>query len=127
MGEIMRIRCRRCRKKWQCIAGCGLQHGRKENIIASFQKEEQAQVSEWLGKSRIPLYDFRYQIVPCRFCKSLVSVPVLRGIEDDAIFVGVCPTCKGEIEMPLPEDASGIACPACGNISLTIDEVGHWD
>lgn len=127
MGEIMKIRCKACHSNWECMTGCGLQHGRKENIITAFQDSEQAPVIDWLSKYQIPLYDFKYQAVPCIFCKSLVSVPVLQGIEDDDIFIGTCPVCQGPIEGPLPEGVEETACPACGSMSLSAEEVGHWD
>jgi hypothetical protein len=127
MGEIMRIHCNACQKEWQCMTGCGLRHGRKEHIIAAFGEAEQIPVSEWLAKSQIPLYDFQYQTASCPLCKELVSVPVLRGIEDDEVFVGACPVCGNLPQMPSSEDVADIACPACGDIALEAEEIGHWD
>lgn len=127
MGEIIKIYCNVCHTEWECMTGCGLQHGMKENMIASFQPKEQAQVLEWLDKIPIPLYDFRYQIASCNFCHKPVSIPVLRSIENDEIFVGVCPFCGNQLQLPLSEDITDMACPMCGSTSLEADEVGHWD
>lgn len=127
MGEIMKIRCRTCQKEWQCVTGCGLQHGKKENIIDAFQTDEQAKVAMWMEKSRIPLYDFRYQIAVCGFCNSLISVPVLRGIDDDGIFIGSCPSCGNQVRLPLSETVSDITCPSCQHHTLTSEEIGYWD
>lgn len=127
MGEIVKIHCNACQEEWQCMTGCGLQHGRKENITAAFLGKEQVQVSEWLAKSQIPLYDFQYQITLCPFCKEPVSIPVLKGVEDDEVFAGACPACGSLPQMPPPEDITDMACPACGNISLEAEEIGHWD
>ena len=127
MGEIVKVSCSVCRKEWQFMIGCGLQHGRKENIVTAFQEQERAEVAGWLDKSSIPLYDFKYQITSCSFCNNLVSVPVLRGMDDDEIFVGVCPSCGEQTEMPLQENIPDISCPVCGAKALTTEETGHWD
>ena len=127
MGEIMKIHFNACRGEWECMTGCGLQHGRKENIIAAFQTEEQARVMKLLTQIPIPLYDFRYQIASCSFCHKPVSVPVLRSIENDEIYTGICPACGNQPQTPLPEDITDMTCPVCGNQALTADEVGHWD
>lgn len=127
MGEVVRVHCLMCRKEWECMTGCGLNHGKKENIIDAFPKNEQIQITEWMKKSHIPLYDFRYQIASCDFCNSLISIPVLRGIDDNEIFVGACPTCGNKVSIPLSETVSDITCPSCQNRSLMAEEVGHWD
>lgn len=127
MGEIMKIHCNMCQAEWECWTGCGLQHGRKENIVAAFCPEEQAQVIEWLSNLPLPLYDFRYQTASCGICHKPVSVPVLRNVENDEIFVGVCPVCGNQPQMPLPESITDMACPACGSMSLEAAEAGHWD
>ena len=129
MGEIIKIHCSTCQKDWECMTGCGLKHGRIGNVIAAFDAKEQIQILNWCESSPIPLYDFRYQIAACNFCNDLVNVPVLRGIEDDAVFTGTCPACYRPLQEP-PLEAEDIAdtpCPSCGNMTLTAEEVGHWD
>lgn len=129
MGEIMKIHCRTCRKEWECMTGCGLRHGRIENVITAFGAKEQEQIIAWCQDSPVPLYDFRYQIAVCDFCRKLVSVPVLKSIEDDQIFVGVCPVCHAQLQTsPLEtEDVSHIACPSCNSMTLDATGIGHWD
>ena len=87
------------------------------------------QILDWCESSPIPLYDFRYQIAVCDSCNHLVCIPVLRGIEDDAVFMGACPVCYKQLQTPPLEieDITGTACPSCGSMTLTIEEVGHWD
>lgn len=129
MGEIMKIHCHTCQKEQECLTGCGLKHGRIGNVIAAFGAKEQMQILDWCESSPIPLYDFRYQIAVCDSCNHLVCIPVLRGIEDDAVFMGACPVCYKQLQTtPLEiEDITGTACPSCGSMTLTIEEVGHWD
>lgn len=129
MGEIMKIHCNTCRKNWECMIGCGLQHGSIGNVIAAFGAKEQEQIIDWCQTNPIPLYDFRYQIAVCNFCHDLVSIPVLRGIDEKITFVGTCPVCHGLLQTPPleAESVSDAACPSCGNTTLTIEEVGHWD
>lgn len=111
------------------MTGCGLQHGNIGNVIAAFGAKEQEQILNWCETKPIPLYDFRYQITVCSFCNNLVSVPVLRGIDTDITIVGTCPFCYGQLQTPPleSEDVSDTACPSCGNTTLMIEEVGHWD
>ncbi len=129
MGEIIKIHCNTCRKNWEHMTGCGLQHGSIGNVIAAFKAKEQKQIIDWCQTKPIPLYDFRYQIAVCNFCKDLVNVPVLRGSDENVTFVGTCPICHGLLQTPPleAEEVSDAACPSCGNTTLTIEEVGHWD
>ncbi len=130
MGEILKIHCRTCSAEWECATGCGLQHGRIENVIAAFEPGEQVQIIDWCHASPVPLYDFRYQIAVCDSCNSLVSVPVFKGINDDNnVLVGVCTTCHNQLKIPPieTEEIPDAACPSCGNKSLETTEIGHWD
>lgn len=125
MGEIVKVQCGVCRAKWECMEGCGLLYGKKETVIAAFSERERAEVSARIEKSRIPAYDFAYQIAVCSHCKNVVSVPVLVTDEDGA-YVGVCPVCGKGVESPGPDLESKV-CPVCKSSALKAEIDGHWD
>lgn len=127
MGEILKINCDECREEWQCSVGCGLLHGWKENVIAAFEEPERTAVSRWMNEQQIPLYDFAYQTASCPHCNKLVSVPVVRGIDTDEVFVGKCPVCGETVQVFSQDEVEQTACPVCGARALHGKEIGHWD
>lgn len=58
-------------------------------------------------------------------CAGIVSVPVLRLLDSDTLYVGVCPDCGKEVR---PTKAlQRIQCPGCKKRMLKSVETGRWD
>lgn len=133
MGEIIHVRCKSCKKEWQCFTGNGLMHGRKEAVLAAFSKEERQQAENLMGAAPVPLYDFQYKLSACGHCHNIVAIPVLRAADSDEVFVGKCPLCGKKTKSLCGEEqgmekwSKKTACPVCKSRSLETEETGHWD
>lgn len=133
MGEVINVHCKACKKGWQCFTGNGLQHGRKEMILAAFPAQDRQQVESLLAASMIPAYDFRYGLAVCVHCHNVVAVPVLRAVDSEDICVGRCPLCGEKTKSLCAEEQSAeewskkTACPVCKSHRLQTETVGDWD
>ncbi len=133
MGEIINVRCKSCKKEWQCFAGNGLLHGKKENILAAFSDKKRQQAEDLLLASKIPAYDFQYRPAVCGHCQNIVAVPVLQSMDSEEACVGLCPLCGKEIK-DLCTEAEGVKgwskkteCPVCKSKALQAGDGGYWD
>lgn len=133
MGEIINVRCKACKKEWQCFAGNGLLHGKKESILAAYSEEKRQQAERMLEASKIPAYDFQYRLAVCEQCQNVVAVPVLHAAEGGETCVGLCPLCGSETKYLCAEGqdmevwCGKTACPVCKNKALLAEDGGYWD
>lgn len=133
MGEIINVRCKACKKEWQCFTGNGLLHGKKESVLAAFLEKERHQAECLLAASAIPAYDFQYRLAICGHCHNVVAVPVLRTVESDEACVGSCPLCGKRTKnlcaegLRAEEWSEKTACPVCMRKALLAETGGHWD
>lgn len=125
MGEIRSVECKACRAKWQCMEGVGLLYGKKENIIAAFSEHERAAIAARMESSKIPAYDFSFQLAVCSHCQNVVSVPTL-AVGDGETCVGACPVCGKKTKKPISE-LKRTACPVCKSKTLQARTEGYWD
>ncbi|MDE6601838.1 MAG: hypothetical protein K2K90_06690 [Lachnospiraceae bacterium] len=133
MGEIVNVRCKACKREWQCFTGNGLLHGRRETILAAFLEEDRQQAESLMEAGRIPAYDFQYSLAVCRHCHNVVAVPVLRVADSEETVTGRCPLCRKGTEDLCTEEQSveewseKTACPVCRCRKMETREGGHWD
>ena len=133
MGEVINVRCKACKKEWQCFTGNGLLYGKKESVLAAFSEKERQQVHDLLAASEIPAYDFQYRLAVCGHCHNVVAVPVLRMVDSEETCVGLCPLCGEKTknfcaeELSAEEWSEKTACPVCKSKALLVEEGGHWD
>lgn len=133
MGEIIHVRCKTCKREWQCFTGNGLLHGKKENILAAFSEERRQQAENLLFTSKIPAYDFQYRLAVCCHCRNIVAVPVLQSMDSEEACFGLCPLCGKETEALCAEEESAkawskkTACPVCKSRALQAEDGGYWD
>lgn len=133
MGEVINVRCKACKKEWQCFTGNGLLHGRKETVLAAFSEEDRQQAVNLLGEGPFPLYDFQYRLAVCGHCHNIVTVPVLQAVESGEQVTGRCPLCGQKAENLCGEEqnvkewSEKTACPVCRSRRLDAEEAGHWD
>lgn len=124
MGEINKVVCTSCKRKWQCMIGCGLSHALLQRVIREFPQETGEKIIEEAGEAD-PLFAFEYRLSVCGGCKNVVSVPVLKLEEREEEYVGPCPVCQGEVS--LIADIDEAVCPVCNSKALEAETEGHWD
>ena len=133
MGEVINVRCKACKKEWQCFTGNGLLHGRKEAVLAAFSEKDRQQAERLMAESRIPAYDFQYRLAVCGHCHNVVAVPVLRAVDSEDAVTDGCPLCGKNTkdlcaeEQSVEEWGEKTACPVCKCRRLETEEVGQWD
>lgn len=117
-------------------------HGRLSHAAEAFPEEIRRTIQADMSECPLVLFDFGYQVTSCRHCGNVVSVPVLRLIEREKIFVGLCPECGGMIPQdelwegqpgespdgqPGEQEAGSHTCPACQEETLSFQMTGVWD
>ncbi|MDE5937729.1 MAG: hypothetical protein K2H37_01435 [Lachnospiraceae bacterium] len=133
MGEVINVRCKACKKEWQCFTGNGLLHGRKETVLAAFSEKDRQQAQRLMEESKIPAYDFQYRLAVCGQCHNVVAVPVLRSADSEETVTGGCPLCGENIKDLCEEEQSvedwseKTACPVCKCMRMEAEESGQWD
>ena len=126
MGEIRKISCTSCGAEWECIIGCGLQHGDLKRVAdLYFSDDIKQKIEEYAAQSEIPLFDFRFQLSYCAHCKSIESVPVLHLDDINMNYIGECEKCGEKTE--LIESLDVTPCPICRKTSLKSEDIGRWD
>lgn len=133
MGEIINVRCKSCKREWQCFTGSGLLYGKKEHILAAFSEGERRHVESLFAASAIPAYDFQYRLAVCGHCHNVVAVPTLGMMDSEETYVGLCPLCGKKTknfcpaEMEIELWCEDMACPVCKSQGLYTEEGGYWD
>lgn len=142
MGRLYKISCKNCKREWECRTGCGLMHGRLAFVEEAFPEEIRRAIHADRSEQSLDLFDFGYQITVCRRCGNVVSVPVLKMIEQEKLFVGLCPECGDTIHQdelwtgqpgespdvqPGEQEVGPHVCPACQEETLSFQMTGVWD
>lgn len=133
MGDIINVRCKACKREWQCFIGNGLLHSKKENILAAFSGERRQQAENLLSTSKFPAFDFQYRLAVCCHCHNIAAVPVLQSMDSEETCVGSCPLCGKETQALCAEEESAeawskkTACPVCKSRALQAADGGYWD
>lgn len=126
MGEIVKISCTSCKAEWECMIGCGLQHGNLKRVAdLYFPDDIKQKIEDYAARTEFPSFDFRFQLSYCAYCKSIESVPVLHLNETDTDYIGVCEKCGEKTE--LIENIEDTKCPVCQKTSLKSEDAGRWD
>ena len=83
MGRSAKLICKKCGKIYHTKNGCGISHGRLENVTQNFNNIDKIEI-EKLGKASLfPVFQFEYKSGYCKFCSQIVSVPVLNFMKED--------------------------------------------
>lgn len=142
MGRLYKISCEKCKREWECRTGCGLMHGRLALAEEEFPEEIKRAIRAEVSKQSLDLFDFGYRIAVCGRCGNVVSVPVLKLLEREKVFVGLCPECESVVPQeelwtgqpeesqdgqPERQEIESHDCPACQEKALSIQPIGLWD
>lgn len=125
MGAIKDISCASCGAKWQCRTGCGILHGTLSAVKAAFPDEIRQRLDSYEAEAEFSLFDFGYQLAVCERCGAVESVPVIRLLDKQEEYVGVCEKCGGQAK--LIDDIRETQCPVCHDCTLSEEETGLWD
>lgn len=124
MGKSCKLLCKECGKIYHTKNGCGISHGRLENVLSNFNDTDKAEI-EKLGKvSLFPVFQFEYKSGYCKFCNEIVSVPVLNFIKEEKEFFGNCEVCNRSLEK---DSVANIKCPSCNHNQWDVVMDGYWD
>ena len=58
MGAIERVKCENCGSAWECRTGCGILHGRLENVLLLFSEKVREEVNNVTSQEKIPQISF---------------------------------------------------------------------
>lgn len=125
MGVITDVSCASCGKKWQLRTGSGILHGELGAVKSFFPMEIRQKLDNYEREAEFPLFDFGYQLAVCEHCKAIESVPVIKLLDRQEEYIGVCGTCGGWTK--LIENIEETHCPVCHEASLSEEETGLWD
>ena len=126
MGEIRKISCTLCGAEWECIIGCGLQHGDIKKAAYLYSSNDiKKKIGEYAAQAEFPLFDFSFQLSYCDHCRSIESVPVLHLDDVNMDYIGECEKCGEKTE--LIESLEDTPCPICRKTSLKSEDIGRWD
>lgn len=125
MGAIERVTCASCGKLWEGKSGCGMMHGRLENVLGLFPQEIVTDIKEATKQQMFPRFHFEYQLTDCTVCKAVVSVPVLELSDAKKIYIGDCPICQSRMVKAAPIEQ--LQCPNCQKQSLEKNKIAMWD
>ena len=126
MGEIRKISCTLCGAEWECIIGCGLQHGDIKKVAYLYSSDDiKKKIGEYAAQAEFSLFDFSFQLSYCDHCRSIESVPVLHLDDINMNYIGKCEKCGEKTE--LIESLEDTPCPICRKTSLKSEDIGRWD
>lgn len=125
MGEIVKMTCRKCGESYRCKTGAGMEHGRLDSAISSFNKETMDNIMDRVKGQKFPLFSFGYQPLYCETCNKIVSVPVLQLMQEKAYFTGECPECQKQ--MDVEQLQKKLICPSCRSSEFDMCRDSFWD
>ena len=126
MGQILRLKCRKCGYGSDLWIGAGMSFYSVENVMDIFDQEIQEKIKEAVKGISLRDYDVRKVIGICKECGKISAVGYFKmhaADGKDIEYTAKCP-CGADVEKIGSED--NIKCPTCGEV-LEVNEVGHWD
>ena len=124
MGKKNKLICKTCGKIYDTKIGCGISHGRLENVIPIFNDKDRAEIEKLWKASLFPVFQFEYKSGYCRFCNQIVSIPVLNFMREEKEFFGDCEVCGHSLK---EDSVTEVLCPNCHNSQWDVIVDGRWD
>ncbi len=124
MGKINKLICKTCGKIYYTKNGCGISHGRLENVIPNFNDMDKIEIEKLRKASLFPAFQFEYKSGYCKSCNQIVSVPVLDFMEEGKEFFGDCEVCGSSLTK---DSVINVKCPSCNHKQWDMEAEGQWD
>lgn len=125
MGDLVKMVCKSCGQEWSCRTGCGIFHAKLDAVVTLFTDDIQEKIRKQTAGKKFPLFSFGYQPAYCERCHDIVSVPVIKLIEEKVEYIGNCPKCLEQIEKEQLKEK--LVCPVCQCHEFDVQREGYWD